>query len=154
MVLVTLPFPLCLAVLCYAVLCSAKVHWPAPKEPPPKRYAIHGGKLLVEQEPGFVVDGFLFCNVKTKQLFQTGQKIYRLDEAWKDRETLAIVSSRGVFGAGAGTATATATAAGSSGFTLFMEGTWGKCVCVCFASEGHGAACVYFFHLVVLGKVV
>lgn len=61
---------------------------------------ISSGRLVVTREPGFVVQGFLWCGAKDKPQYHPDDKIaHRLDDAWGDlkgeddgRETKQIVS--------------------------------------------------------------
>lgn len=76
------------------VICGLQpVHWVGLQDPPPEKYRIHGHRLIRVREPGFVVQGFLWCNSKHEsQLDNKYKRAYSLDKAWGDKDTIDIVS--------------------------------------------------------------
>lgn len=72
-----------------------QVHWLGPRDKPPERYTIHRSRLICTREPGFVVQGFLWCNNRAKAQFAAQYKrAFPLDGSWNDAETAKIVSVR------------------------------------------------------------
>lgn len=69
-----------------------RVNWIGLDEPLPVRYRIHGSKLIKVLAPGFVVQGFLWCNGKDDpQLDDRYKRAYGLDQDWGDVATMTIV---------------------------------------------------------------
>ncbi|KAF6251668.1 hypothetical protein COO60DRAFT_1704663 [Scenedesmus sp. NREL 46B-D3] len=74
-------------------LQTCTLHWLGLREPAPERYAIHRGRLMRTREPGFVVQGFLWCNARDKLQFHPDDKrVVPLDGEWPDKATQDIVA--------------------------------------------------------------
>lgn len=70
-----------------------QMHWLGLRGSPPERYTVHHNKLIRTREPGFVVQGFLWCEKKSKtQLAPEHKRVFPLDGSWPDAETAKIVS--------------------------------------------------------------
>eukprot|EP00775_Hariotina_reticulata_P002307 gene2307-2615_t len=73
-------------------LQKCKVHWLDLDSDPPERYFIHKGSLIRCREPGFVAQGFLWCNNKLQpQLHENDKRAYKLNDDWGDKATMKIV---------------------------------------------------------------
>lgn len=74
-------------------LLAHQLHWLGLREPPPERYAIAKGRLMRTREPGFVVQGFLWCAARdAPQLHPDDKRVMPLDGEWPDQATQDIVS--------------------------------------------------------------
>jgi hypothetical protein len=75
------------------LLRLTQMHWLDLDSEPLERFAIHKGCLIRCREPGFVVQGFLWCNNKLRpQLHKDDKRAYRLTGDWGDKATMKIVS--------------------------------------------------------------
>uniref|UniRef100_A0A383WPB5 BAH domain-containing protein n=1 Tax=Tetradesmus obliquus TaxID=3088 RepID=A0A383WPB5_TETOB len=75
-------------------LQTCTLHWLGLREPPPERYAIAKGRLMRTREPGFVVQGFLWCAARdAPQLHPDDKRVMPLDGEWPDQATQDIVAS-------------------------------------------------------------
>jgi hypothetical protein len=71
-----------------------QLHWLGLKEQPPERYAIYNGRLMRTREPGFVVQGFLWCGARDEPQYDPlNKRVKPLDGDWPDKATQDIVSA-------------------------------------------------------------